>query len=148
MGQSGGVATGPFLRGLEDAMGSEMGERFAQAIAGRDAEALMTLLSPEIDFLAMTPNRVWEAASAEPLVDDVSLGKWFGDTDHIDALESIDASTVVDRHRVGYRFRVTNPDGTFAVEQQAYYGVANDQINWLRIMCSRYRPIQDPSVSG
>jgi hypothetical protein len=90
----------------------------------------------------MTPNRVWEVTSAEELVDEVILGKWFDDSDHIDAVENIEASTVVDRHRVGYRFRVTNPDGTFAVEQQAYYGVANDQIDWLRIMCSGYRRIE------
>jgi hypothetical protein len=122
-------------------MGSEIGERFAQAIAVKDAKALLTLLSPEIDFLAMTPNRVWEVTSAEQLVDEVILGKWFDDSDHIDAVENIEASMVVDRHRVGYRFRVTNLDGTFAVEQQAYYAVANDQINWLRIMCSGYRPI-------
>jgi hypothetical protein len=122
-------------------MGSEIGERFAQAIAVKDAKALLTLLSPEIDFLAMTPNRVWEVTSAEQLVDEVILGKWFDDSDHIEAVENIEASMVVDRHRVGYRFRVTNPDGTFAVEQQAYYAVANDQINWLRIMCSGYRPI-------
>ena len=122
-------------------MGSEIGERFAQAIADRDGKALLTLLSPEIDFLAMTPNRVWEATSPAQLVDDVILGKWFDDNDHIDAVESIEASTVVDVNRVGYRFRVTNPDGTFEVEQQAYYAVANDQISWLRIMCSGYRPI-------
>jgi hypothetical protein len=113
-------------------------------MADRDVPTLLTLLSPEIDFRGMTPNRVWEATSASAVVDDILFGAWFGDTDHIDALESIDVSTVVDRQRVGYRFRVTNADGTSLVEQQAYYEVVSDQITWLRIMCSGYRAIQPP----
>jgi hypothetical protein len=108
-----------------DETGSEVGERFARAGAARDGSALLTLLTPDVDFRGMTPNRVWEAKSA-----------------------SVDAATVVDRHRVGYRFRLTNPDGTFAVEQQAYYEVDGARISWLRIMCSGYRAIQDGSVAG
>jgi hypothetical protein len=40
-------------------------------------------------------------------------------------------------------FRVTTPDGTFLVEQQAYYGVDNGRISWLRILCSGFRAIGD-----
>jgi hypothetical protein len=119
------------------------GERFARAIAAKDAPALLGLLAPEIDFRAMTPGRIWEADSPAQLVDEVILGKWFDSTDRIDAIEAIENGEVADRESVRYRFRVTNGDGAFLVEQQAYLGVADEGITYLRIMCSGYRPIDN-----
>jgi hypothetical protein len=120
-----------------------VGERFARAVAAKDAPALLGLLAPQIDFRAMTPGRFWEASSAVEVVNDVILGHWFEPTDRIDAIEGIEHDVVVDRERVGYRFRVTNEDGAFIVEQQAYLGVQDDAVTWLRIMCSGFRPIQE-----
>ena len=117
------------------------GERFARAIAAKDAPALRGLLAPGIDFRAMTPGRIWEADSPAQLVDEVILGKWFEPTDRVDAIESIENGEVADRQSVRYRFRVTNADGAFLVEQQAYLGVEDEGITYLRIMCSGYRPI-------
>lgn len=117
------------------------GERFARAIAAKDAPALVGLLAPDIDFRAMTPGRVWEADSPAQLVDEVILGKWFEPSDHIEAIEAIENGAVADRQSVRYRFRVMNDDGAFLVEQQAYLGVEDDGISYLRIMCSGYRPL-------
>jgi hypothetical protein len=117
------------------------GERFARAIAAKDAPALLGLLAPNIDFRAMTPGRIWEVDSPAQLVDEVILGTWFEPTDRIDAIEAIENGEVADRESVRYRFRVTNGDGAFLVEQQAYLGVSDEGIAWLRIMCSGYRPI-------
>ena len=122
-------------------MDPELGASFAKAIAAKDAAALIGMLSADVDFRAMTPNRFWESSSPEEIVNDVILGTWFKDTDHIDDVEATEGDAVGDRRRVGYRLRVTNDGGTFAVEQQAYYGATNDRIDWLRIMCSGYRPI-------
>jgi hypothetical protein len=122
-------------------MGTDLGESFARAIAAKDAPALLELLSPEVDFRAMTPGRFWEASSAAEVVNDVILGHWFEASDRIDGIDAIESDDVVDRHRVGYRFRVTNADGTFVVEQQAYFGVEHDRIDWLRVMCSGYQPV-------
>jgi ketosteroid isomerase-like protein len=118
------------------------GERFARAIAAKDAPALHDVLAPDVDFRAMTPGRFWEAATAKQVVDDVILGRWFEPSDRIDALESVESDTVADRERVVYRFHVTNPDGSFLVEQCAYYDVTDDdRISWLRVMCAGYRPV-------
>ena len=123
-------------------MNMGIGERFARAVAAKDAPALLGLLAPEVDFRAMTPSRFWESNSAVEVVDDVVLGKWFEPTDLIESIEGIEHDVVIDRERVGYRFRVTNADGAFIVEQQAYLGVQDDRIAWLRIMCSGYRPVE------
>jgi hypothetical protein len=123
-------------------METDLGESFAHAIAAKDAPALLRLLSPEVDFRAMTPSRFWEASSAAEVVNEVIFGRWFEGTDRIDAVDAIECDVVGDRRRVGYRFRVTNSDGTFLVEQQAYFSVAHDRIDWLRVMCSGYRRVE------
>ncbi len=112
----------------------------ARALAARDADRLLELMHPEIEFRALTPRRGWEADDAEGTVE-VMLGSWFKETDHIDALERLDSDAFADRQRVGYRFRITNPEGRFLVEQQAYIEERDGQIGWLRVLCSGYRPL-------
>ena len=116
-----------------------VGERFARAVAAKDASVLLELLAPQLDFRGMTPGEFWEVSSASELVNDVIFGQWFEPTDHIESILGIEHDVVVDRERVGYRFRVTNEQGSFIVEQQAYLSVQNDGIDWLRIMCSGFR---------
>ena len=45
-------------------------------------------------------------------------------------------------HEIGRRFAeaMAKKDGTFLVEQQAYVGTTADRIDWLRILCSGFRP--------
>src|SRR5262245_66308803 len=114
-------------------MHDAMGERFVQALAKKDTQALLDVLDPDVDFRGLTPGRFWEASSAQALVDDVILGAWFEADDHIDALEDVQLGSVADRHRVSYLLRVSNRDGDFLVEQTAYFGVEKGRINWLRI---------------
>jgi hypothetical protein len=120
-----------------------IGERFAQALAKKDQQGLLDVLDPEVDFRGLTPGRFWEATSATAVVDDIILGAWFEADDHIDSLEDVQLGSVADRDGVSYLLRVSNPDGVHLVEQQAYFGVENGRINWLRILCSGYRPIGD-----
>jgi hypothetical protein len=127
----------------ESAMHNGIGERFVQALAKKDMAGLLDVLDSEVDFRGLTPGRFWEASSAKALVDDIFLGAWFEADDHIESLEDVQLGSVADRDRVSYLLRVSNPDGLFLVEQQAYFGVENDRINWLRILCSGYRAIDD-----
>jgi hypothetical protein len=46
---------------------------------------------------------------------------------------------------LAYRFGVTNPDGRFLVEQQAYLFARDGQIEWMRVLCSGFRE-RDPQV--
>jgi hypothetical protein len=122
-------------------MENGIGQGFANAIAAKDRATLLKLLDPEVDFRGMTPGRFWETASAVELVDDFMLGTWFGPDDHIEALEDVQSGAVADRDRVAYRMRIRRDGSPHVVEQQAYYGVEDGRIAWLRIMCCGYRPI-------
>lgn len=116
------------------------GEAFARALAAKDAHALKKILSPDLDFKALTPGRFWEADSVDVVVDEVLLGTWFDPSGQIEQLESVETSEVSERDRVAYRLRVRNPEGQFVVEQQVYYESDGDRIRWLRILCAGYQP--------
>ena len=124
--------------------GTEIGADFARALAAKDSGRLLELLHPEIDFRGLTPNRSWEASGRDAVIS-MLLGEWFEDSDEIEALEGLEGDVVADRDRVGYRFSVTNPDGRFLVEQQAYLFARDGQIEWMRVLCSGFRE-RDPQV--
>jgi hypothetical protein len=117
-----------------------LGAEFARALAAKDSAAIGELIHPEIDFRGLTPSRSWEASNRDELLS-ILLGDWFEDKDDIEALESVESDTVVDRERVGYRFSVSNPDGRHVVEQQAYLAERDGQICWMRMVCSGFRPV-------
>jgi hypothetical protein len=101
---------------------------------------LLELFAPEIDFQAMTPRRTWEARDPETVLS-ILFGHWFEDADDIETLQALDTDSFADRQRVGYRFSISNPEGRFLVEQQAYLSERDGQIVWMRVLCSGYRPI-------
>jgi hypothetical protein len=41
---------------------------------------------------------------------------------------------------VSYRFRGHNADGPFVAEQHAYYTERDAHINYMRVLCSGFRP--------
>jgi hypothetical protein len=118
-----------------------VGADFARAFGEKDSARIRELLHREIDFRGLTPNRFWEASNPDDVVE-ILFGNWLEDTDHVDGIEGIDADTVADRERVGYRFVVSNPDGRFLVEQQAYLSTRDGQIDWIRVVCSGFRPAE------
>jgi hypothetical protein len=122
--------------------GTRLGEKFARALFAKDFDDVSELIDPGIDFRALTPRRSWEADSPEALVADV-LKVWFGDSRELLELQSVQNGQVGDRRRVSYRFGGRSPDGPFVIEQQAYYATDGGRINWMRIVCSGFRPPGD-----
>jgi hypothetical protein len=117
-----------------------LGADFARALAAKDSSRMLDLMHPEIDFRGMTPSRFWEANDPDAVIS-VLLRKWFEDADEIETLEWLESDAFADRHRVGYRFSVSNPDGRFLVEQQAYLSARDGRIGWMRVLCSGFRPV-------
>lgn len=120
---------------------SAVGERFARALAAKDAAALRAILADPIDFQALTPGRHWQASSPTAVVDEIVLGRWFEPTDDIRDLESLGTGQLPGREHVSYLLRVRNADGDHLVEQQAYYNTDGARITWMRVLCSGYRPL-------
>jgi hypothetical protein len=118
-----------------------LGASFAAALAVKDFDRIRDLLHPELDFRGLTPSRSWEAGDPETMIATV-LRQWFEDSDEIEQLEQVETAAFADRERVGYRFRVRNPEGLFEVEQQVYIGERDGRIGWMRSVCSGFRPVE------
>ena len=114
---------------------SSAGERFVGAVTARDFAGARDQLHPEIDFRAMTPNRVWEADGPGG-VEDV-LRAWLDDPDEeIESIETMPTAAIEDTLRLGWYGRATDAKGPFVFEQQAYVRERDGQVVWLRVMCS------------
>ncbi len=117
------------------------GERFARALAARDADALCAVLADQVDFQALTPGRHWQAGTPGQAVREIILAKWFGEGDDITDLCSVMSGQVLDRQHVAYRVRVRRSGRDYLVEQQAYYLTEGPRITWMRVLCSGYQPL-------
>lgn len=129
---------------VSDATSVQAGERFAAALAGKQATVLADLLAPDIDFRGLTPGRTWEASSRANVLE-ILLSHWFAPTDVIEELLSVETSMIADRRHVSYRLRGHDPQGPFVVEQQMYFMTDDDQdrITWMRVLCSGFRTPTD-----
>jgi hypothetical protein len=123
---------------------AEVGEVFARALAAKDSDGLCALLADPVDFEALTPRRHWRATAPRAVVDDIVFGVWFGPRDTITELRSVTCGQVADRERVTYRLGVRRGGIDHVVEQQAYFNFDGHRIDWIRILCSGYRPESGP----
>jgi hypothetical protein len=121
-----------------------LGADFAHALAEKDAPRMRGLFAPEVDFRAMTPRKTWEAQDPDAVLA-IVFAHWFEGSDRIDSLQHLETDAFADRERVGYRLDISNPEGRFLVEQQAYLsegaGEGEGKIAWMRVLCSGYRPV-------
>ncbi len=123
-----------------DTPATQLAERFATALATRDADVLAAMFGSEVDFRALTPGRFWQATSPDVIVREIILGAWFEPADVIEQVEWAETAAVASRTRLGYRLRVTNPGGAYTVEQQAFAELTGGRITWLRLVCSGFIP--------
>lgn len=114
------------------------GPAFAQALAVRDFDRLASLLDPSVEFRALTPRRAWEASGdAETLA---LFERWFDSQTVVDEIDDVSSHAVGDRMHLAYRFLGHDEDGPFVVEQQVYFTERDGRIDWMRMMCSGFRP--------
>ncbi len=112
---------------------------FVDAILARDFSRARGLLHPDIDFRAMTPNRVWEASG--PVGVEEVLRAWFEHPERdVERVDPIEPASIEDTMRVGWRVYGLGSDGPFVYEQQAYVREDDGRVVWLRVMCSGPRP--------
>ena len=123
------------------------GERFARAVAAKDAVALAATMADGIDFQALTPGRHWQAVSPREVADEIVLGFWFGPGADITGLDELTTGEVGGRQHVAYRLEVTRDGREYLVEQQAYYDTEGDQISWMRVLCAGYQPAPAPAAA-
>jgi hypothetical protein len=120
---------------------STVGREFAEALAAKDFDRIAgELVASEIDFKALTPSRAWEVSSAAALVTEV-FNSWLEEDDHVDELVAVETGEFADCQTLAYTMRVHNEeDGQCVFEQRAYFTESDGRIDWMRVVCSGWRP--------
>lgn len=118
---------------------TSLGRDFAAALATKDFDRITEIVDPQVDFRGLTPGRAWEANSADSLVAEV-LVHWLEESDHPKELIDVETGEFADRHRLTFSIRGHNDDGPFTFQQQAYFTERDGRIDWMRIVCSGFRP--------
>jgi hypothetical protein len=114
------------------------GPAFAHALAARDFDKLQSLLHTEVEFRALTPRRSWEADGDSPTVD--LFRNWFDEATVIERVEHVGLDAVGDRQHLVYRFSGHDDEAPFVIEQHVYFTERDGRIDWMRMMCSGFRP--------
>ena len=118
---------------------------WVDAIVARDVARAVALLHPEIDFRAMTPNRIWEAEGRAGVAE--VLRAWFEDPDEdVQRIEATEPVWIQDTVRVGWLVHISDVDGPHVFEQQAYVRERDARIEWMRVICSGWIPLPEASA--
>jgi hypothetical protein len=129
--------------GSEDVLVEDhrVGEALLASLVRRDFSAVEACFDPGIQFRALIPPGVREAANAEDTVG--YLRRWFGEAVQLQLLQG-QAETIGDRLHVRYRLLVDDADGRQVVEQQTYCDVEDSRIVRMDLLCSGFRPYPAP----
>ena len=118
-----------------DTAASHVSTALVDAIVARDVTRAVALLHPEIDFRAMTPNRIWDAG--DPAGVEAVLREWLEDPDEeVEGVEATEPTSIEGIARVGWLVHISDADGPHVFEQQAYVRERDGQVDWMRVMCT------------
>jgi hypothetical protein len=113
---------------------------FVDALVARDVTRAVALLHPDVDFRAMTPNRIWDPEGAAGV--EAVLRAWFEDPDEeIHAIRATEPVSLERTVRVGWLVDISDADGPHVFEQQAYVREEDARIVWMRVICSGWIPL-------
>lgn len=116
-------------------------ENFVAALAGRDFDAVESLFSPDVRFRALVPPGVREASGATDAV--AWLRNWFGASDSFDVV-GCGVEEVGGRVRLWYRFHLDRDGRRCLVDQEGFCDVRGGSVSDLSLVCSGFRPLDDP----
>ena len=108
------------------------------SVGGKGLWKARSLLAPEVEFRALTPQRTFEAEGVEEATAVLEL--WYADADTAE-IEALECAEVVDRPALTYRIRWTKDEDAFVFEQGAFYDLENGKVSRIHIVCSGDRPL-------
>lgn len=72
------------------------------------------------------------------------LREWFADPgEEVERIDATEAVPIEDVTRVGWLVWISDAEGPSVFEQQAYARERDGQIEWMRVICSGWRPRTD-----
>ncbi|HSC49554.1 MAG TPA: nuclear transport factor 2 family protein [Gaiellaceae bacterium] len=116
----------------------EVAERFLQALAAADWDAIGALLAPDVRLRALVPSTLRDDEGNEAVLGRFEF--WWAALEDLRLLDS-GVEPMANQVRVHYRLAGTDPDdGPVVVEQQCYFTVADGSIAKINSVCSGFQP--------
>lgn len=111
-----------------------IGEALVDRLMAGDASGAAALLSPDVQFRAVTPKKFFELAGRDDVM--AAFDRWFR-AGWREALESFAADAVGPRQHMTYRVRWSDEYcRRFVFEQHVYYEADGSGITWVELLCS------------
>jgi hypothetical protein len=116
----------------------QVAERFLEALAAADWDAIERMLTPDVQLRALVPSTLREEEGPEAVVGRFRF--WWAELADLRLIDS-GVDTVAGQVRVHYRLEGTDAeDGPVVMEQQCYFTVADGAIAKINSVCSGFRP--------
>ena len=116
-------------------------KRLVAAVAARDDDGVIAILSPDARLRSLTPSGPSEIGGAAQVA--AKFRGWFGDADVLE-MKSILVEPLADRLSARYRFVLDRGNGWEVIEQQTYLDVdEGGAIAAIDLLCSGFRPDGD-----
>jgi hypothetical protein len=114
-----------------------LGERFVEAVAVRDAAALVRCFATGAELRALVPPGLRERTGAADAA--ALISGWFEDATELELLASR-SEALEDRLYFSYRFAAVKEGQRYLVEQHLFCTVADGRIARADLLCSGFRP--------
>jgi hypothetical protein len=116
----------------------QVAERFVDALARGDWDAIEQLLGPEVQLRALVPATLREEEGPAAVLGRFKF--WWAALDDLRLLDS-GIEPMANQVRVHYRLAGADPDdGPVVVEQQCYFTVVDGSIAKINSVCSGFQP--------
>ena len=122
---------------------TEVGDRFVDAVARRDFDAVAACFSPDAEVRILTPHQLRELSGPAEAAD--RFRAWFGP---MDGFELLDAGVehIADRVRIRWHTRGCDPEKGWQENDHTGYAQLDDSglIVALNVSCTGFRPSSTP----
>lgn len=125
---------------MTTAKATGVAERFLDALAARDFDALAATFAEDARLRGLVPSALREAEGRDAIAQRFRI--WNRDGEDYEVLES-EVAEMEDVLRIRWQVRGSDPDdGLSTFEQTAYAGIEDDSIAWMNLVCSGTRPLE------
>jgi len=118
---------------------SDVVDRFLDAVAATDFDAIAGCFADDARMRALVPSRLRDESGPDAIAERYRF--WLGGADTVELVDR-EHDDILGSERLRYRLRIVHPkNGEQVMEQEGYATVNGDRITALNLVCSGFLPL-------